>query len=170
MGGIPARTRTSPGHGRVPLVLDPAPAAGLSADLLRRISWFTPNETEAAFYLGGDAPGASAGPEDRSRALRQAGAKGVVLKVGSRGAFLSVADREETVPAFAVQAVDSTAAGDAFNGAFATALVRGRDPRESARFAAAAAAISVTRAGAQSSMPSLAEVEQFLRRAGSAQG
>jgi ribokinase len=88
----------------------------------------------------------------------------VVIKMGAQGAFVAAADgTREMVPSFAVKAVDSTAAGDAFNAGFAVSLLRGKTPREAARYASAVAAISVTRKGAQPSMPSGREVERFLK-------
>jgi ribokinase len=144
----------------VRLMLDPAPSQMLSPALMRRVSWFTPNETEALFY-------AKAGTKEPLRTiagrLLDEGAAGVVLKLGSSGIYLR--DREDLdvlVPAFSVKAVDTTAAGDAFNGAFAVGLALGHSPKSSARFAAAAAAISVTRAGAQPSMPTFVEVTKML--------
>jgi ribokinase len=86
-----------------------------------------------------------------------------VLKLGSRGAYLATGDGQpHRLPSFPVHAVDTTAAGDAFNGAFATGLALGKTPAESARFATAAAALSVTRFGAQPSMPSQSEVSDLL--------
>jgi ribokinase len=86
----------------------------------------------------------------------------VVLKIGERGVYLaSKHGLQIQVPAFPVKAIDTTAAGDAFNGGFATALMLGKTPLESARFAATVAAISVTRSGAQPSMPAMSEVESF---------
>jgi sugar/nucleoside kinase (ribokinase family) len=91
------------------------------------------------------------------------GVRGIVFKRGMRGVHLSVRDGVDiSIPAFPVRAIDTTAAGDAFNGAFATGLMLGKDPVESARFASAAAAISVTRPGVQPSMPSLEETEAFI--------
>jgi ribokinase len=146
----------------VPVMLDPAPAAPLPEPLFERIAWFTPNETEAAFYVG---DGVSV--EETAQRLFAKGLKGVALKRGADGAFVAVAGgRADWVPAFPVQAVDTVAAGDCFNGAFAVALLEGRDPWEAARFAAAAAAISVTRRGAQAAMPGRDEVESFLRERG----
>jgi ribokinase len=87
--------------------------------------------------------------------------------MGAHGVYLaSQGAAGEFVPAFPVKAVDSTAAGDAFNGGFATGLMLGKTPQESARFASAVAGISVTRAGAQPSMPTMAEVQEFLAAQG----
>ncbi len=145
----------------VPLILDPAPARALSQELLEGVAWLTPNETEVAFFLG-DVAG-SLEPAQIAEKLMSSGVRGVVLKLGARGAYLCSSTEPGTfVHPFPVQAVDTTAAGDAFNGAFATGLLMGRSVTESARFAAAAAAFSVTRAGAQPSMPSLEEVEKML--------
>ena len=145
----------------VPLMLDPAPALELPAAVLRHIRWFTPNETEAGFYLSDSCHAKS--PERIAESLLALGPEAVVLKLGARGVYLE--DRNglaKQIDGFRVHAVDTTAAGDAFNGSFAVALMFGNSPAESARFAAAAAAISVTRPGAQPSMPTLAEVEQLL--------
>ena len=146
----------------VPLILDPAPACALPARIFRNIAWLTPNETEARFYAGsldGDA-------DDHARtaqSLLSNGCYGVILKMGSRGVYVTTEGTPgQMVPAFPVPVVDTTAAGDAFNGGFATGLMLGNSPLESARFAAAVAAISVTRAGAQPSMPSMHEVEGFF--------
>lgn len=148
---------------QVPLILDPAPAQALPPGLLKRIRWFTPNETEAAFYApNGLASNDDAASRARARLLLAQGPEGILLKMGARGAYLATREIEEQLDAIAVNAVDTTAAGDAFNGAFAVGLLLGRSPRESARFAAVAAALSVTRAGAQPSMPVLQEVEQLL--------
>ena len=141
----------------VPVMLDPAPAAPLPDSVWKNIAWFTPNETEAAFYLG--ATSLDTPPESAAAQLLAKGLKGVVLKRGSQGAFLAPAT---TIPAFPVKAIDTVAAGDCFNGAFAVALLEGRDPQAAARFASAAAAISVTRPGAQASMPARREVDAFL--------
>ncbi len=97
--------------------------------------------------------------------MRQ-GVRKVVLKLGAAGAYLrSEGGLDLHVPAVSVKAVDTTAAGDAFNGAFAVGLARGHSPEESARFAAAAAAVSVTRAGAQPSMPTTEEVDAIMAAA-----
>lgn len=152
---------------QIPLILDPAPAKELPASLLRAVTWFTPNEIEAAFFIG-DGNGTSdlRDPAHTAKTFMGRGIPGVVLKLGSRGAFIASTDSlEEQLSSFPVRPVDTTAAGDAFNGAFAVGLLLGKDPAASARFATAAAAISVTRAGAQPSMPTMADVDFLLQNA-----
>jgi ribokinase len=146
----------------VPLILDPAPAQFLPASILRNLRWITPNEVETSHLLH------NYGPEiPESEAAEQLLAQGVthvVLKLGARGALVVEDAKTKTlVPGFSVKPVDTTAAGDAFNGAFAVALLRGKTAPEAARFANAVAAISVTRRGAQQSMPGLEEVERFIQ-------
>jgi ribokinase len=148
----------------IPLMLDPAPAQSLPASVLRRLQWFTPNETEAAFFApqsmnGGEPPQ----PAQIADTLLAAGIRGVVLKMGSRGSYLASANGlAQMIPPYRVTAVDTTAAGDAFNGAFATALMLDMQPETAAQFASAAAAISITRRGAQPSMPSRDEVTRLM--------
>jgi ribokinase len=144
----------------VPIMLDPAPAAPLPQSAWSQVTWFTPNETEAAFYLHNNS-----GSEEAARELLAKGLKGVVLKRGAEGAYVAVAGgKDEDVRAFPVNAIDTVGAGDCFNGAFAVALLEGNNPWDAAQFASAAAAISVTRRGAQASMPSRAEVDDFLAK------
>jgi ribokinase len=153
------------GRANVPLILDPAPASNLSSNVFPWVSWLTPNQTEAAFYVNGGREGAPRGPRAIIEELLRKGAHGVVLKLGADGAAVCGPDSSfATVRACAVKAVDTTAAGDAFNGGFAVGLMKGLTPLESARFASVVAGISVTRAGAQPSMPQLSEVEQFIAR------
>jgi ribokinase len=147
---------------KIPLMLDPAPAMTLPEALLSRTTWLTPNETEAQILLGG----ANIDPPAAAEKLLAMGARNVALKLGPQGVFLSGHDcSAQWIPSFKVAAVDTTAAGDCFNAAFAVALARGDAPALAARYAAAAAAISVTRVGAQPSLPSSAEVEAFLAHA-----
>jgi ribokinase len=141
----------------LPVMLDPAPAAALPDAAWKQIAWFTPNESEAEFYLGDGAK-----TEDAASELLDRGLGGVVLKRGSEGAYVAVPGKAAWVPPFEVQAIDTVAAGDCFNGAFAVALLEGRDPWQAARFANAAAAICVTRRGAQAAMPTRAEVDAML--------
>ena len=142
----------------VPVMLDPAPAAGLSNSVWNQATWFTPNETEAAFYLDDESD-----PEPVAQKLLARGLRGVVLKRGAEGAYVAVAGAKAAwVQPFAVDAIDTVAAGDCFNGAFAVALLEGRDPWVAARLACAASAISVTRRGAQASMPTRDDLNAFL--------
>ena len=146
----------------VPVMLDPAPAAALPETVWPQVAWLTPNETEAAFYIGD-----VANVEDAATQLLAKGVGGVVLKRGGDGAYVAVASgKAEWVKPFKVEAVDTVGAGDCFNGAFAVALLEGQDPWAAARFASAAAAISVTRRGAQASMPARCEVDAFLKNNG----
>ena len=149
----------------VPLILDPAPARDLPPDIFKNIAWFTPNQTEAAFYLGNKHSESNPlTPAEMAKVLLSNGCRGVVLKMGAHGTYLGSQEGiGRLVPAFSVDAIDTTAAGDAFNAGFATALMLGKSPLDSAVFAAAVAAISVTRTGAQPSMPSMAEVEAFMK-------
>jgi ribokinase len=144
----------------VPVMLDPAPAAPLPDDVWPHVAWLTPNETEAAFYVGN-----TSSIEDTASQFFDKGVRGVVLKRGGDGAFVAQAGgRAEWVKPFQVEAIDTVGAGDCFNGAFAVALLEGLDPWAAARFANAAAAISVTRRGSQSSMPRRDEVDAFLNQ------
>ena len=147
----------------IPFMFDPAPARALSAALLKKVTWLTPNETEAAALLNRGVLQPSDGME-AATALLQKGPRNVILKFGARGCVLAAGgQRPEVIPAFSVVPVDTTAAGDAFSGGFAVGLMRGHSPRDCAIFASAVAAISVSRCGAQSSMPTDREVQLFLR-------
>ena len=145
-------------------ILDPAPAQPLSTDLLRNVDYLTPNETETLTLLGD----ASLSMDDDSdvelaaRKILALGPKAVVLKLGARGCMIASEQGNIRVPGFKVSAIDTTAAGDVFNGAFATALAEGKEVPDAARFANAAAALSVTRPGAQNSVPSRGEVNRYL--------
>ena len=147
----------------VPVLLNPAPARPLPNRLLRRVSILTPNETEAERLTGirvtDDASAARACAKLQAR-----GVGTVILTWGSRGAFLATAGGHERVPGFKVKALDTTAAGDIFNGALGVALTEGKPLRDAVRFANAAAALSVTRLGAQPSAPSRAQIDRFLRQ------
>jgi ribokinase len=152
----------------IPLMLDPAPARELPAELLRSTTWITPNESETRVLcqLPHDEPVTPATAARCAELLLARGPKNVVIKMGAQGAFIATADGvREMAPAFRVTALDTTAAGDAFNAGFAVSLLSNKGPLEAARFGAAVAAISVTRKGAQPSMPARREVERFLKRA-----
>ncbi len=144
-------------------ILDPAPAQPLSSEMLANVDILTPNESEAAVLLG--LPVARVTASDApalARALRQRGPAAVVLKLGGQGCFYSDDETEMWSGACPVVPLDTTAAGDTFNAALAVALGEVRAIADALRFANAAAAISVTRMGAQASAPSRAEVDEFL--------
>ncbi len=146
----------------VPVILNPAPARRLPAGLLRQVSVLTPNETEAEI-LTGLAVNSGTAAVRAARSLLALGVKNVVMTLGARGALLANAQGTRLVPGFKARPVDTTAAGDVFNGALAVALTEGRPLEEAVRFANAAAAISVTRAGAQPSAPTRREIERLVR-------
>jgi ribokinase len=161
------RAATEARSAGVTVILDPAPAVAIDDRLLALCDYVTPNERELA-TLAGDEPTGDDLPLERidrlARAVLARGCPRVLVKLGARGARLVTADAVATWPAHAVRAVDTTAAGDAFNGALAVALTEGADIDRAVRFATLAASISVTRAGAQPSMPTRAEVEALVRR------
>lgn len=144
-------------------VLDPAPAFCLPDRLWRAIDIVTPNQTEAAILTGcSQAPSNMLEAEQCARALRQRGAKTAIVKMGDQGCLVAEGDRAKHIPGFAVPVCDTTAAGDTFNGALAVCLARGSSLEAAARFANAAAALSVTKPGALCSIPSASEVDEFL--------
>jgi ribokinase len=145
------------------VILDPAPAQPLPEALLARVSVLTPNESEALVLLDrrGTSVSLAEAPEV-ARALLKRGTRSVILKLGEQGAFFQDASGGRHFPGFAVKAVDATAAGDTFGGALGVALAEGRSMDDAIRFANAAAALSVTRLGAQASMPERREVEALL--------
>lgn len=150
-------------HARgVHVILDPAPAAPLPDELYTLTDIITPNETECAALVGFPVTDTSRA-ERAAQVLLKRGAKQVVIKMGSSGAYLHDGIIGEQIPGFPVEAVDTTAAGDAFNGALVVALERGYSLRAAVRFANAVGALSTTKRGAQSSMPNLKEVEIFLK-------
>jgi ribokinase len=151
------------GQHSIPLMLDPAPARELSATLLRRVTWITPNESETQELLKTKVEIGDENYDAAADRLLEWGVKNVLLKLGSRGCIVAEGNLpKEHVPAFSVNAVDTTGAGDAFNAGFAVGLLRGLTPARSAAFASAVAAISVTRHGAQPAMPTSAEVQTFM--------
>jgi ribokinase len=149
---------------KVPVILNPAPARVLPDELLGLVSILTPNETEAEL-LTGIAVTDEASVAQAADKLLARGVETVIITLGARGAFVASASIRELVPGFPVKAVDTTAAGDVFNGALAVAFSEGRPLLEAVRFANAAAAISVTRLGAQPSAPARKEIESLLAKA-----
>lgn len=147
----------------VKVILNPAPAQPLSNDLLQRIDILTPNQSEAQLLTGipvEDEESAKKAAEN----LLSKGVKIVILTLGSDGAFVMSNDIQKTIPGFTVKAEDTTAAGDTFNGALAVGLADGKPMEEAIRLAHAAAAISVTRMGAQPSIPNQKEIEDFISK------
>jgi len=145
----------------VPFILDPAPAQRLGYELLRMVDVLTPNETEAEILTGikvSDEDSALAAAKD----LLQHDVKTVILTMGTKGYLLATMDTAEFVPSVRVDAVDATAAGDAFTGSLAVGLARGKTLADAATFANHVAALSVTKMGAQSSMPDTGQVENFI--------
>ncbi|MHC4173856.1 MAG: ribokinase [Planctomycetota bacterium] len=152
----------------VPFILDPAPAQKLSPALLKMVDVLTPNETEAQILTGIEVTD-EISARMASENLLECGVKAVILTMGAKGFLLATNDRTEFVPAVKADAVDATAAGDAFTGALAFGLAAGRKLFDAALFAGHVAALSVTKMGAQSSMPTAEEVESFMKES-SAQG
>ncbi len=145
----------------VPFILDPAPAKPLSDELLSRVDILTPNETEAETLTGIKVTD-PASAADAADALLAKGVKTVIITLGGKGLLLATQDGKEMIAGYQVKAVDSTAAGDAFTGSLAYGLARGNSIKDAAVYANAVAAVSVTRYGAQPSMPTTKEVDAFI--------
>ncbi len=152
--------------GGAQVILDPAPAAELPDELLRLVDWLTPNETELTKLLGLTPSDATDVDEAArlARTLQYRGVTQVIVKRGDAGALWIDGETPHVWTAFEVEPVDTVAAGDVWNGAFPVALSEGQNPEHAGRFANGAAALSVTRSGAQASMPSRSEVDAFLSR------
>jgi ribokinase len=145
----------------VPVILNPAPATKLSPELLADINYLTPNETEASLLTGievTDTPTA----EKAGKRLIEQGVGTVIITRGASGALIVTKEESVSIPAPKVKAIDTTAAGDAFNGGLAYSLALGKPLSEAVRFATYVGALSVTKMGAQPSMPTIQELEQFM--------
>jgi ribokinase len=154
--------RLARNHG-VTTVLNPAPAIPIDNAIFAFCDYATPNETEAATLTGIDT-GTDEGAVRAAGALVKLGARNALITLGSKGALLHGAAGTHFVPAFRVpEVVDTTGAGDAFNGGFAVAIAEGRPALEAVRFGSAVAAISVQRPGTAPSMPMRSEIDAFLR-------
>jgi len=145
----------------VPVILDPAPGRKLETSLIEKIYFIKPNETEAEILTGIEVDNAAAAGK-AGKELLELGAENVIITMGKRGAMLVTTQESSLIPAFEVNAVDATAAGDAFTGGLAFALASGRELKEAVKFANAVAALAVTRMGAQPSMPTGDELQDFL--------
>ncbi|PWC19400.1 ribokinase [Brenneria corticis] len=150
-------------HTRV--ILNPAPACELPDELLALVDMITPNETEAQ-RLTGVAVETEADAARAAQVLHDKGIASVLITLGSRGVWLSEKGHGQRIPGYRVQAVDTIAAGDTFNGALVTALLENRPMSSAVKFAHAAAAIAVTRPGAQPSVPWREEIDAFLQAQG----
>jgi ribokinase len=159
---VVAAAKIAHGNG-VKVILNPAPAQALSEDILKTVSILTPNESETELLTG-----ISIQTEDDARnateVLLGRGVETVLVTLGANGVIVATGDQFDKIPAFKVNPVDTTAAGDVFNGALAVALAEGKELAGAVMFANAAAAISVTRLGAQPSAPTRREVDEFLTR------
>ena len=145
----------------IPFLLNPAPCVPVPDGFFEGVDYLTPNETEAEGYTGI----AVDSPENAAlaaEALHRMGARKVVITLGSRGAFFSDGAAGCLIPPFPVKAVDTTGAGDTFNGALAAAIAEGMPDEKALRFASAAAALAVSRKGAAESAPRRAEIEALL--------
>ncbi|HAT04823.1 MAG TPA: ribokinase [Aeromonas salmonicida] len=143
------------------VVLNPAPARPLPAELLALVDLITPNQTEAELLTGVKVSDEASAAQAAAR-FHQMGISDVMITLGSQGVYCSNAKQRQLIPGFRVEAVDTTAAGDTFNGALLAAELAGADFNAAVRFAHGAAALSVTKFGAQSSIPSKVEVDAFL--------
>lgn len=145
----------------VPILLNPAPAQQLGDGILKRATFLTPNSTEAELLTGITIIKKS----DLARAadfFLSKNIKSILITLGPQGVYVATAEKKEPFPAFKVKAIDTTAAGDVFNGALAVALAEKKTLTEAVSFASAAAALSTTKAGAQPSIPFRKEIESFL--------
>jgi ribokinase len=145
----------------VPVILNPAPAIPFPREVLAKVDYLTPNETEALGLIGSDVDVEDLdGLADR---LLQTGAKNIVLTLGEKGAFVKNEQLREFVPAFSIgRVIETTGAGDAFAGGFAVALAEGKSIVDATRYGCAVAGISVTRPGTAPSMPYRAEVDKLI--------
>jgi len=140
------------------VILNPAPAATLNEKIFKNLFAITPNETEAELLTGVQVTDIDTATK-AAKVLYDKGVNTVIITLGSQGAFVYTATEQKLVPGHKVDAVDTTAAGDTFNGALAAALANGKSLEEGIAFANKAASISVTRMGAQSSVPTLDEIK-----------
>lgn len=146
---------------KVKFILNPAPAAKLDSDLLKKVWLLTPNETEASILSGisiNDIASATIAAEH----FIKLGIKNTIITLGEKGSLLYNENGGKHFKAFKTKAVDTTAAGDVFNGTLAVSIANEVPLQQAIKFASAAAAISVTRKGAQSSIPTLSEIENYL--------
>jgi ribokinase len=147
-----------------PVVLNPAPAAKISPEVLKKVFLLTPNETEAEEIsgIGQDEYNAVEWRKRAAGKMHDLGAERVIITLGEAGCYYSLRGKEFFAPAFKIKPEDSTAAGDAFNGALCFALTRGKTVEEAMCWGNAAGALAVSRFGSQASLCTLAELVTFL--------
>jgi ribokinase len=145
-------------------ILNPAPARNLPEDCFKNIDFFTPNETEASFFINQSIENEE-DCQSAAKVLLNKGVKNILITLGDKGCFFKNQEEEFLLPAKKLSApvVDTTGAGDAFNGAFSVALSKNKNYKESIEFANLVAGISVTREGAANSMPTIDEIEENLQ-------
>lgn len=146
----------------VKIILNPAPIQPIDTELLSKMYLITPNEIEAEILTGIEVDGLE-NAKKASRWFLDKGVKNVMITLGSRGVFVSDGQKDEMIPAYKVDAIDTTGAGDAFNGGVLAALADGKDIWDAARYANALAAVSVQRLGTTPAMPTAEEVEEFIK-------
>ncbi|MCZ2127794.1 MAG: ribokinase [Anaerolineales bacterium] len=145
------------------VILNPAPAQALPAELLANTDILIPNESELEL-LSGESVQNFSSVESAAKKIMTQGVKVVVVTLGERGAALITSDKTEIIPAFKVNAVDTTAAGDAFIGGFAASLLKGESLATAVRYGSACGALAVSKFGAQPSLPTKEETERFLEQ------
>lgn len=141
------------------VILDPAPANELDESIFSEIDFLTPNETELELLAFGDFKNRNL--EDSTKILLEKGVKNIIVTKGSEGVILFNEKGAQKIPAVKVEAIDTVAAGDTFNGAFVTALNEGKNTLEAIEFANRAAALTVTKIGAQEAIPFIEDVDEF---------
>ncbi len=147
----------------VKTILNPAPAAEIDESLFSMIDYFTPNETEASFYVDHNVE-THEDAEKAAMQLIEKGIKNVVITLGEKGAFFANNEEKFSLPVanFSNPVVDTTGAGDAFNAGFAAALTEGQNIKDALKFASATAGLSTTKIGTANSMPSREEIDKLL--------
>ena len=145
----------------VPVILNPAPAQQLDEDLLSKVSYLTPNESEAELLTGVKISDVQSAEAAASKLLAM-GVSNVVITLGDKGALYANADGSEYVPGFRTKVIDTVAAGDAFNGGLAVALTQGQSLGDAVKFANAVGALAVTKEGAIPSLPNRGDVDKFM--------
>ncbi len=148
--------------GGVPVLLNPAPAIVLKPEIYAKIDYLIPNETEATLLTGEQVKDIWTA-EKAADTLLQRGVKNVIITLGAEGSLLATSESKTHIPTFKIEVVDTTGAGDAFIGGFASVLVEGKTVESALKLASAAGALAATKPGAQPSLPSRQELEIFLK-------